>query len=147
MPRRQNAQDGTDNGCFCLRLVENLSGWLAGQRSGDAHARWSTFSYCCGLPVAYFAQGHGRGGNPGSPAAINVLRRYSPEEICFSGASTDWCLLGCIASLPVFEALAIVRLDVVRCARLGFDRSGVGNPDGAAGRPSVPLEISRLIGT
>jgi hypothetical protein len=65
---------------------------------------------------------------------INVLRRNSPKSL-FSGLSTDWCSLGCIASLPALQMRwpsSGLRPWFVGTVQ-DFDHSGVGDPDGVAG--------------
>jgi hypothetical protein len=65
---------------------------------------------------------------------INVLRRNSPKRAVFR-TFDRLVLVGMDRLAPsIVDALAIVRPEtVVRWHRAGFDHSGVGNPDGAAG--------------
>ena len=65
---------------------------------------------------------------------INVLRRNSPKRFVFG--TLDRCaFVGLYRLVPgIVDALAIVRPEtVVRWLGPDFDRSGVGNRDGAAG--------------
>src|SRR6476620_3709256 len=77
---------------------------------------------------------------------INVLRRANPKRLRF--ASIDRLILGGICRLfpKMYDALAIVRPDtVVRWHRAGFRLYWRWKSRRCCGRPTVSLEIRRLI--
>src|ERR1700741_1039331 len=77
---------------------------------------------------------------------INVLRRANPKRLRF--ASIDRLILGGICRLfpKMYEALAIVRPDtVIRWHRAGFRLYWRWRSRRRCGRPTVSLEIRRLI--
>jgi len=70
----------------------------------------------------------------------------NPRRDLSSGPSTVWCSLGCIASFFTLDALTIVRPEtVVRWHHAGFRSFWRWKSGRRGGRPSVPLEIRRLI--
>jgi transposase InsO family protein len=77
---------------------------------------------------------------------INVLRRANPKRLRF--ASTDRLILGGICRLfpKMYDTLAIVRPDtVIRWHRAGFRLYWLWKSRRRSGRPTVPVEIRRLI--
>src|SRR6201987_2379019 len=77
---------------------------------------------------------------------INLLRRANPKRLRF--ASIDRLMLGGICRLfpKVYEALAIVRPDtVMRSPRASFRLYSRWKPLHRGGRPTIPLQIRRLI--
>ena len=77
---------------------------------------------------------------------INVLRRANPKRLRF--ASIDRLILGGICRLfpKMYEALAIVRPEtVIRWQRAGFRLYWRWKSRRRCGRPTVSLEIRRLI--
>jgi transposase InsO family protein len=77
---------------------------------------------------------------------INVLRRTRPRRLPF--ISVDRLILGGVCRLfpKMYDALAIVRPDtVIRWHRAGFRLYWRWKSRHRCGRPSVPLEIRRLI--
>jgi hypothetical protein len=77
---------------------------------------------------------------------INVTQRASPRRAPFS--LFDRLILGCVCRLfpKVYDALAIVRPDtVIRWHRAGFRSYWRWKSRHRCGRPTVPLEIRRLI--
>src|SRR6266699_1090118 len=77
---------------------------------------------------------------------INVMQRASPRRAPFS--LYDRLILGCVCRLfpKVYDALAIVRPDtVIRWHRAGFRSYWRWKSRHRCGRPTVPLEIRRLI--
>jgi transposase InsO family protein len=77
---------------------------------------------------------------------INVLRRAGPRRLPFS--LIDRLILGraCRLFPKVYDALAIVRQDtVIRWHRAGFRSYWRRKSRSRRGRPTVPLEIRRLI--
>jgi transposase InsO family protein len=77
---------------------------------------------------------------------INVLRRANPERLPFG--SIDRLILGGVCRLfpKLYDALAIVRPDtVIRWHRVGFRSYWRWKSRHRCGRPTVPLEIRRLI--
>src|ERR1700755_2629563 len=77
---------------------------------------------------------------------INVLGRANPESLRF--ASGDRLILGGICRLfpKMYDTLAIVRPDsVIRWHRAGFRLYWRWKSRRRCGRPTVPLEIRRLI--
>ena len=77
---------------------------------------------------------------------INVLRRANPKRLRFG--SIDRLILGGVCRLfpNVYDALAIVRPDtVIRWHRAGFRTYWRWKSKRRCGRPTVPLEIRRLI--
>ncbi len=77
---------------------------------------------------------------------INVLRRASSRKLPFS--LIDRLILGCVCRLfpKVYDALAIVRPEtVIRWHRAGFRSYWRWRSRHRCGRPTVPLEIRRLI--
>jgi transposase InsO family protein len=77
---------------------------------------------------------------------INVLRRANPERLRF--ASVDRLILGGICRLfpKMYDTLAIVRPDtVIRWHRAGFRLYWRWRSRRRCGRPTVSLEIRRLI--
>jgi hypothetical protein len=77
---------------------------------------------------------------------INVLRRAGPRRNPFS--LIDRVILGRVSRLfpKVYDALAIVRQDtVIRWHRAGFRSYWRWKSRPRCGRPTVPLEILRLI--
>jgi transposase InsO family protein len=77
---------------------------------------------------------------------INVLRRTRPRRLPF--ISVDRLILGGVCRLfpKMYDALAIVRPDtVIRWHRAGFRLYWRWKLRHLCGRPSVPLEIRRLI--
>jgi hypothetical protein len=69
-----------------------------------------------------------------------------PRRNLFSGASTDWCSLGYPLAPGILDALAIVGPEnVVRWHRAGFRSFWRWKSRRRSGRPTVPLEIRRLI--
>src|SRR6478672_3884279 len=77
---------------------------------------------------------------------INVLRRYSPKRSVFRRFDR-LVFVGLYRLAPgILEALAIVRPEtVVRWHRAGFRSLWRWRSRRRGGRPSVPLEIRRLI--
>src|SRR6266581_1366016 len=77
---------------------------------------------------------------------INVMQRASPRRASFS--LFDRLILGCVCRLfpKVYDALAIVRPEtVIRWHRAGFRSYWRWRSRHRCGRPTVPLEIRRLI--
>ena len=77
---------------------------------------------------------------------INVLRRACPKRAPF--ISIDRLILGAVCRLfpKMYDALAIVRPDtVIRWHRAGFRSYWRWKSRRRCGRPTVPLEIRRLI--
>ena len=77
---------------------------------------------------------------------IHVLRRASSRKLPFS--LIDRLILGCVCRLfpKVYDALAIVRPEtVIRWHRAGFRSYWRWKSRHRCGRPTVPLEIRRLI--
>ncbi len=77
---------------------------------------------------------------------INVLRRANPKKLPF--ISIDRLILGGVCRLfpKMYDALAIVRPDtVIRWHRAGFRSYWRWKSRRRCGRPTVPLEIRRLI--
>jgi hypothetical protein len=77
---------------------------------------------------------------------INVLRRRNPKRLPFG--SIDRLILGGVCRLfpRTYETLAIVRPDtVIRWHRAGFRLYWRWKSRHRCGRPTVPLEIRRLI--
>src|SRR6476660_861079 len=77
---------------------------------------------------------------------INVLRRANPKRLRF--ASIDRLILGgvCRLFLKMYDTLAIVRPDtVIRWHRAGFRLYWRWRSRRRCGRPTVSLEIRRLI--
>src|SRR5216684_1261853 len=77
---------------------------------------------------------------------INVLRRANPKKLPF--ISIDRLILGGVCRLfpRMYDALAIVRPDtVIRWHRAGFRSYWRWKSRRRCGRPTVPLEIRRLI--
>jgi hypothetical protein len=77
---------------------------------------------------------------------INVLRRANPKKLPF--ISIDRLILGSVCRLfpKMYDALAIVRPDtVIRWHRAGFRSYWRWKSRRRCGRPTVPLEIRRLI--
>jgi hypothetical protein len=77
---------------------------------------------------------------------INVLRRANPKRRPFG--SIDRLILGGVRRLfpKMYDTLAIVRPDtVIRWQRAGFRLYWRWKSRGRRGRPTVPLEIRRLI--
>ena len=77
---------------------------------------------------------------------INVLRRANPRRLRFG--SIDRLILGGVCRLfpKMYDALAIVRPDtVIRWHRAGFRLYWRWKSRRRCGRPTVPLEIRRLI--
>jgi hypothetical protein len=77
---------------------------------------------------------------------INVLRRASPRRLRFG--SIDRLILGGVCRLfpKMYDTLAIVRPDtVIRWHRAGFRLYWRWKSRRRCGRPTVPLEIRRLI--
>src|SRR4030081_2594463 len=76
---------------------------------------------------------------------INVLRRTAPKKQTFS--SIDRLIFVCLYRLGVRDALAIVKPEtVVKWHRAGFRLYWRWKSKAQGGRPTVPLEIRRLIG-
>ncbi len=77
---------------------------------------------------------------------INVLRRAAPKKLSFS-AFDRLIFVGLYRSFPrVCDALAIVKPDtIVRWHRTGFRFYWRWKSRRCGGRPTVPLEIRRLI--
>src|SRR4030081_786197 len=75
----------------------------------------------------------------------NVLRRTAPKKQTFN--SIDRLIFVCLYRLGVRDALAIVKPDtIVRWHRAGFRLYWRWKSKARGGRPTVPLEIRRLIG-
>ena len=77
---------------------------------------------------------------------INVLRRTAPKRPRF-GSIDRLIFVSPFRGLSTArDALAIVQpATVIRWHRAGFKPIGVGNRELAGGRPTVPLEVRRLI--
>ena len=77
---------------------------------------------------------------------INVLRRTAPKRLFF-GAIDRLILAAACRSFPkAYDALAIVRPDtVIRWHRAGFRSYWRWKSRCRPGRPTIPLEIRRLI--
>ena len=75
---------------------------------------------------------------------INVLRRTAPKKPTFS--SIDRLIFVCLYRLGVRDALAIVKPEtVVKWHRAGFLLYWRWKSKSRGGRPTVPLEIRKLI--
>ena len=75
---------------------------------------------------------------------INVLRRTAPKKQTFS--SIDRLIFVCLYRLGVRDALAIVKPEtVVKWHRAGFRLYWRWKSKSRGGRPTVPLEIRKLI--
>ena len=77
---------------------------------------------------------------------INVLRRKSPKRFVF-GTFDRWVFVGLYRLVPgIADALAIVRPETaIRWHRTGFRSFWRWKSRRRGGRPSVPLEIRKLI--
>jgi transposase InsO family protein len=75
---------------------------------------------------------------------INVLRRTAPKKQTFS--SIDRLIFVCLYRLGVRDALAIVKPEtVVKWHRAGFRLYWRSKSKARGGRPTVPLEIRKLV--
>ena len=77
---------------------------------------------------------------------INVLRRTAPKRLCFGTIDRPILAAACRSYPRAYDALAIVRPDtVIRWHRAGFRLYWRWKSRCRRGRPTIPLEIRRLI--